>query len=376
MTKFEIGDESYTEEVNTTYDQEQPIGDSPQAIYTEPSNAEPIDAKTGQDFLDIDLGEEVKWLDNPNAFWGLCNYCGEDNWSVDEHEKHLKSHEAIDEETRRKIKYDIDITEAPEHEGDLRRWADNLGVSQEDYIKVFEESGYSYDWENAEEKLNKDGTGTATARRGIDPKNKKHSIMKFDYVSNSDCPICKEYDGMTFPADSPNRPVIPRLESQGNRGNRPYTHPNCKCRWTRIFTEALDSKLLDRGEQEYGDGWDDLTNLEQNMVIIKLLQKSLSEEGGKPFSEWTKDDLYKSECQSCGAPKDEHPITENGETHEFLPEYPTDYEGNMSPANEGGKGSGKLGHQRWMLNAEVGESCDNCMMITERENGVCMVCMK
>jgi len=55
MTKFEIGDDEYTEEVNTSYDEDQPIGDEPQAYYA--IGAEPIDAQTGDDFLDQTYGD-------------------------------------------------------------------------------------------------------------------------------------------------------------------------------------------------------------------------------------------------------------------------------------------------------------------------------
>ena len=61
MTDYQIGDEQYVEEVNTTYDQEQPIGDTPSDYPA--GGAEPIDAKTGQDFLDIDWGEEFEKVD-------------------------------------------------------------------------------------------------------------------------------------------------------------------------------------------------------------------------------------------------------------------------------------------------------------------------
>ena len=276
--EFIIGDEYYADEVNTSYDQDQPIGDEPQALYTEPSNSEPIDARTGDDFMDIKKGEE---------------------------------------------------------------------------------------------KLNKDGSGVARATRGVSPNRAKHKVLRFEYVSSSDCEICKEFDGKTFAIDSPNRPVIPRLEKGG--GGRPYTHPNCKCRWKNVFNESM-----------------------------------------------TKDELYNSECQDCGAPKSDHPNNLDY-PHEWLPEYPTDYEGDMSPANEdaydrvfdnmtdeqrvmyeqipheseepwdgmnkteyleilsaneGGRGSGKKGHSKWMLGAEVGDECPNCMMITEVEDDKCMVCGK
>ena len=78
-----------------------------------------------------------------------------------------------------------------------------------------------------EEKLNKNGTGIQRATRGVNPEKTKAKVLEFVYVSKSECDICKQYDGKTFATDSPNRPVIPRLESQGDEGSRPYTHPNC-----------------------------------------------------------------------------------------------------------------------------------------------------
>ena len=89
-----------------------------------------------------------------------------------------------------------------------------------------------------EEKLNKDGTGVKRATRGLNPKKTPAKVLQFVYVSKSECEICRQYDGMAFATDSPNRPIIPRLESQGNRGSRPYTHPNCKCKWVRPFSDA------------------------------------------------------------------------------------------------------------------------------------------
>ena len=81
--------------------------------------------------------------------------------------------------------------------------------------------------------------------------------MQFVYVSKSECEICRQYDGMAFATDSPNRPIIPRLESQGKKGTRPYTHPNCKCKWVRPFSDAGiknfdDMGLFDGGNKSFG----------------------------------------------------------------------------------------------------------------------------
>jgi len=42
---------------------------------------------------------------------------------------------------------------------------------------------------------------------------------------------------------------------------------------------------------------------------------------------------------------------------------------------EGGRGSGKLGHQPWMLGTYMAETCPNCKVSTERDdNGKCALC--
>ena len=46
-----------------------------------------------------------------------------------------------------------------------------------------------------------------------------------------------------------------------------------------------------------------------------------------------------------------------------------------SKATEGGRGSGRKGHQKWMLGAEADpEECPNCMIFTEKKNGNCQIC--
>ena len=46
-----------------------------------------------------------------------------------------------------------------------------------------------------------------------------------------------------------------------------------------------------------------------------------------------------------------------------------------SYAGEGGRGSGRRGHQKWMLAGEAGEECENCMMLTDRDDdGKCILC--
>ena len=97
----------------------------------------------------------------------------------------------------------------------------------------------------------------STMTSNILSKKTKAKVLQFVYVSKSECEICRQYDGMAFATDSPNRPIIPRLESQGKKGTRPYTHPNCKCKWVRPFSDAGiknfdDMGLFDDGNKSLG----------------------------------------------------------------------------------------------------------------------------
>ena len=57
----------------------------------------------------------------------------------------------------------------------------------------------------------------------------------------------------------------------------------------------------------------------------------------------------------------------------ILKEFAIVYETQKS--TEGGRGSGRRGHQKWMLAGEAGEECENCMMLTDRDdNGKCILC--
>ena len=56
-------------------------------------------------------------------------------------------------------------------------------------------------------------------------------------------------------------------------------------------------------------------------------------------------------------------------------EYLKNIKAEESIAFEGGKGSGRRGHQKWMLSGEAGDMCDVCMIITDRnDEGKCILC--
>ena len=221
----------HIEEINTAYDQDQPIGDSPQALYTELSGAEPIDAKAGKNFMTIKRLQEND--DKPDEY-------------------------------------------------------ENIWEKLDGMVK------------KSNEKLNKDGTGIKRATRGVNPNRTPHLNLVFVYVSKSDCEICRQYDGMMFPVNSKERPIIPRLESQGKRGKRPYTHPHCKCKWVapEISDDDWDLDDLDliglkgSAKESYSKTrkeimsmarkqnkrFDELTKYEQNKIVMEIALKKLTGE--------------------------------------------------------------------------------------------------
>ena len=413
MTEYVVGDEEYSEEINTSYDQEQDIGDTPSSYF---AFSEPVNAKNGQ----------------TNGRLG--------------------------------------------------------------------------------EKLNKDGTGVKHATRGLNPNNTPHKVLKFIYVSKDGCDICKQYDGMSFDIDSPNRPVIPRLESQGKNGGRPYTHPSCKCKWTTVFSDnaiknykqlnqskEVDGKTMDRTKKWYGIGFDKLSPLEQKLEVINMFKEILGMEGriqsvesepskygiqplldrivegslnrnekltieekiesnfsmdyllnliaeklankiGKKLGVESKsidiDSIYRwmqrkidpdeqedysgygygimqeasqkfgitikqaeTIWDSAGTEANESVANEElimrhrcnickkeFVTQDKVVDHKYDIHGILEAENiehvqhnesygaEGGKGSGRVGHVKYMLGAEADEECANCMIKTERDNGKCILC--
>jgi hypothetical protein len=108
---------------------------------------------------------------------------------------------------------------------------------------------------------------------------------------------------MAFATDSPNRPIIPRLESQGKRGSRPYTHPNCKCKWVRPFSDAgiknfdeigmkdkdtvnsiltsnetyesVTASLYDYAHKKYGKKFDRLPKSRKHYILMQELMRKL-----------------------------------------------------------------------------------------------------
>tara|TARA_R110002020_G_scaffold257634_3_gene471307 strand:+ start:940 stop:3084 length:2145 start_codon:yes stop_codon:yes gene_type:complete len=191
-----------------------------------------------------------------------------------------------------------------------------IDMAQNDYEKGVNRDNDEYEntnYRKTTEKLNKDGTGVKRATRGVNPKKTKAKVLQFVYVSKSECEICRQYDGMAFATDSPNRPIIPRLESQGKKGTRPYTHPNCRCKWVRPFSDAgiknfddmglfndgnkslgysgeaeaheLKQKTIDSIKKEYGSlKFDKMSKEKQLDVIISSLLKKLQVESFDPTS--------------------------------------------------------------------------------------------
>lgn len=407
------------EEINTAYDQDQPIGDSPQALYS--VGAEPIDAKTGKNFVTV-----------------------------------------------KKLQEDED---RPEH-------FENVWEKLDSMVK-----------KSSTEKLNKDGTGVKRATRGVNPNRTPHLNLIFVYVSKSDCDICKPHDGMMFPIDSPDRPIIPRLESQGKKGKRPYTHPHCRCKWVapEISDDDWDLDDLDliglkgSARESYSQtkkdiiaiarkqnkNFDSLSKSQQNRIVMNVALRKLTKEvnfdevkemydGVEPITmteygkridteglqkvikkvvgesltpkqcveveqqhnldftyenllniigkklivneskasedylvtvrnkndDWNSlDDTWVNTAEDARKVKSEKEsqYSNNSNVVVRIANYNThtNYgknDGYESKAKEGGYGSGKKGHQKWMRGAYATEECPNCMIRTQKKDGSCELC--
>ena len=341
------------EEVNTAYDQNQPIGDTPSDYPA--VGGEPIDARNGNDFFTV---------------------------------KKLQEDNKTDKEFK------------------------NVWQKLDNMVK----ESYS------EEKLNKDGTGVKVARRGVNPNNTPHKVLQFMYVSKSDCDICKQYDGISFPLDSPNRPVIPRLESVSSRSKRPYTHPNCKCKWIIPISDIGYQNLIQargveaKSKEDYKSALDKIINSvknqnpnfdklderEKNWLIMKQGIKMLKGESMELIDPIPVASMLKMTFDSIQPVilsrlhKDGNEVRNmidgfvgealsEQEKRDIIEEHNLDFtfenlidivsESLIKKfATEGGVGSGKKGHQKWMRGAYAGEECPNCMIRTEKKDGKCAIC--
>ena len=430
------------EEVNTAYDQNQPIGDTPSDYPA--VGGEPIDARTGDDFMTVKkLQEDTKPKKEYKNVWQKLDDMVKESYSKIEEslDDHFDHHE-----------YDPILED---------------GYSYQDYEgtggyftckicnTVIEYDGWSSDAEEQleehleeqhqiiTEKLNKDGTGVTRATRGIDPTKTPAQVLQFVYVSKSECETCKQYDGQHFPIDSPNRPVIPRLEEGDDI--RPYTHPNCKCKWVRPFSksgmknfeqtrggEALTKEaktfqqhydMIEKETRKKYPDYDDMDEQKQRMLFIKTgldkLTESVADEDVLDPVPWASmatqmfnaiQPTIKSKLgRYAEAKENESPYgiqkmldmfvdksLTREEKVEIEKEHNLDFTlenllrlvaekiaekaskkmglESRTKATEGGVGSGKKGHQKWMRGAYAGEECSNCMIRTEKKDGKCAIC--
>ena len=98
--------------------------------------------------------------------------------------------------------------------------------------------------------------------RSLSPKrikSRKIRLLRFVYVNTKvakeggkDCEICKQYDGHVYEVNSPNRPVIPRLEPTRKRKG-PFTHPNCECRWARPIEAYIQEQYAEESAVGIGE---------------------------------------------------------------------------------------------------------------------------
>lgn len=84
-----------------------------------------------------------------------------------------------------------------------------------------------------------------------------------------------------------------------------------------------------------------------------------------------------NKCEHCG--REEDNLNDDGLCEDCEREAGIDREESKRDAYEGGKGSGKRGHQQWMRSIEEDPSygeCANCKVITEKVSGKCQMCGK
>ena len=397
----------HIEEVNTTYDQNQPIGDTPSDYPA--IGGEPIDARNGNDFFTVKkLQEDNKTDKEFKNVWQELDKIVEESYI----KENLKS--ISDKELLEKRDYIYGTYRHRSYLNDIENEIRKRGLGNPDWHKD--------DKAELVEKLNKDGTGVKVARRGVNPNKTPHKVLQFMYVSKSDCDICKQYDGISFPLDSPNRPVIPRLESVSSRSKRPYTHPNCKCKWIIPISDIGYQNLIQarggeaKSKEDYKSALDKIINSvkkqnpnfdklderEQNWLIMKQGIKMLKGESMELVDPIPIASMLKMTFDSIQPVilsrlhKDGNEVRDmidsfvgealsEQEKRDIIEEHNLDFTFEnlidivsesliKKIANEGGVGSGKKGHQKWMRGAYAGEECPNCMIRTEKKDGKCAIC--
>ena len=166
--------------------------------------------------------------------------------------------------------------------------------------------------------------------------------------------------------------------------DKPY---NCCCLY--CDTDRAEGGIYDckncgrtKGNMHYGES----KASEYHPLELDIVQKY----EGSPIqvkNNMAKNMGFKNWKEMIGKLKMRIKLDENGDTFEELsdaernawlnifeldPNTSSLYE---SKATEGGRGSGRKGHQKWMLGAEADpEECPNCMILTEKKNGNCQIC--
>jgi len=224
---------------------------------------------------------------------------------------------------------------------------------------------------------------------GIDPYPHRH-----EFIDNV-CVICN------YVLKSSESKATESLETWWNKNDREFALNEIGADISLIDTEwynlpdKVRGDIMDTFRNAYGMGstndYKITTSLESkaseyNPLELDIIQKY----EGSPIQ--VKNNMaenmgFKNWKEMIGKLKMRKKLDENGDTFEELsdaernawlnifgldPNTSSLYE---SKATEGGRGSGRKGHQKWMLGAEADpEECPHCMIFTEKKNGNCQIC--
>jgi len=398
MTDWMIGDE-IAEEINTTYDQEQPIGDTPSAYFG--AGAEPIDAKNGSGFMDRGkLGESLnkdgtglakavrgldptktkrKWLRFVYVSKSDCAICKEFDGKIYH----------IDDENRPCIPRleEWDGAHPITHPNCKCKWVRTF--SDEDFgdqkKAKYDEDGNLVGMIGFESLDDIDPEDIELAKRvygddfdKADDLEKGWMVIKalLQKVSEESLflnSVCKKCGGEDFDVMEKDG-VIKGIKCK-NCGDRPYgkesaTEADNPYGIQNMLDKFIDKRVGKQGIEEVKDKIAAGFSLES---IMELVAEKLASKLGKKLGVESKAQEYDiGECPICeGSGKDPN-SSEDCEFCHGAGRFDMD---NKTQGVEGGKGSGKTGHQPWMLGTYSSDECKNCMINTDRDkDGKCILC--
>lgn len=364
MNTFNIGDEEHAEEINTSYDQDQPIGDSPQAYYA--VGAEPINTgNNNDDFIGAGkLGESLN----------------KDGTGV------KRATRGVDPKSRKHKQ--LQFVYVSKDGCDICKQYDGMIFDIDDekrpVIPRLESAGWS-------------------ARPYTHP----HCKCKWIKVKDSYTVI----DGVAVQENIANEiddKTIERAKKFYGNDEEWEKLPSLqqKLIMIKMLQKSIGGEASPYGIQKMLDKFvaKNFSKEDQQMVeelkehdftlqgILELVADKLASKLGKKLgvesvaSEdhvndyWREYNYAKKKLKEEGFKGTEDEILYHLQDMGIGASVAMDLAKNISKgyesAVEGGRGSGKIGHQPWMLEGEALDECPNCMIQTEKRDGKCILCNK